>query len=175
VRGEAISPAPLDAGGQRQLIDLTKSGYDNEHPRWMMDGKSMIWWSDKFGLHGDGFSSKNQQDIYEMFFSQEAYDQSKLSKVEYDVLNESEAEEKKKKDGETEKTFLFDVDHFPEVAAIVLPKRRRHISEAERQRLADLSKRHGFRPHQSGEPENAPTRRDGKSDPMIVLAVQTSH
>jgi tricorn protease len=99
----------VDAGGQQQLIDLTKSGYDNEHPRWMMDGKSMIWWSDKFGLHGDGFSSKNQQDIYEMFFSQEAYDQSKLSKVEYDVLNESEAEEKKKKDAE-KKEQKTDVD-----------------------------------------------------------------
>ena len=99
----------IDAGGQQQLIDLTKSGYDNEHPRWMMDGKSMIWWSDKFGLHGDGFSSRNQQDIYEMFFSQEAYDQSKLSKVEYDVLKESEAEEKKKKDAE-QKDRKTDVD-----------------------------------------------------------------
>ncbi len=90
----------VDAAGQQQLTDLTKSGYDNLHPHWMMDGKSMIWWSDKYGLHGDGYSANPQQDIYEMFFTQEAYDRSKLSKAEYDILTESEAEEKKKKDAE---------------------------------------------------------------------------
>ena len=63
-----------------------------------MDGKSMIWWSDKYGLHGDGGRRTSQQDIYEMFFTQEAYDRSKLSKAEYDILTESEGEEKKKKE-----------------------------------------------------------------------------
>ncbi len=93
----------VDAGGQQQLTNLTKSGYDNVHPHWMMDGKSMIWLSDKFGLHGDGGSAKSQQDIYEMFFTQEAYDRSKLSKAEYDILTESEAEEKKKKEARKRK------------------------------------------------------------------------
>src|SRR6202035_2479574 len=90
----------VDSGGQQQLTNLTKSGYDNVRPHWMMDGKTMIWWSDKFGLHGDGSSAKRQQDIYEMFFTQEAYDKSKLSKVEYGILTDSEAEQKKKKDAE---------------------------------------------------------------------------
>jgi tricorn protease len=99
--GRWVSQAGLvDAGGQQQLTNLTKSGYDNLLPRWMMDGKSMIWFSDKYGLHGDGGSAKSQQDVYEMFFTQEAYDRSKLSKAEYDILTESEAEQKKKKDAE---------------------------------------------------------------------------
>ncbi len=76
-------------------------------------------------------------------------------------------------DGHTEKTFLFDVNDFPEVADVVLPKRRRQVSEAQRQRLGDLSKRHGFKPHQSVEPLNAPTHPDGKSDPRIVPAIST--
>ena len=89
----------VDAGGQQQLTNLTKSGYDNVRPHWMMDGKTMIWWSDKFGLHGDGGSAKSQQDIYEMFFTQEAYDKSKLSKAEYDILSGvgSRAEEKERR------------------------------------------------------------------------------
>jgi len=37
---------------------------------------------------------KRQQDIYEMFFTQEAYDKSKLSKAAYDILTDSEAEQK---------------------------------------------------------------------------------
>jgi tricorn protease len=41
---------------------------------------------------------KRQQDIYEMFFTQEAYDKPKLSKAEYDILTDSEAEQKKKKE-----------------------------------------------------------------------------
>ena len=90
----------IDASGQNHLTNLTNSGYDSMHPRWMMDGKSMIWLSDKYGLHGDGGSAKSEEDIYEMYFTQEAYDRSKLSKAEYDILTESEAEAKKKKEGE---------------------------------------------------------------------------
>src|SRR5215469_2783959 len=88
----------VDAGGQQQLTNLTKSGYDNQFPRWMREGKSMIWWSDKYGLHGDGFPEKSQQDVYEMFFTQEAFDRSRLSKAEYDILKEAADEEKKKKE-----------------------------------------------------------------------------
>ncbi len=88
----------VDAAGQQQLTNLTKSGYDNDFPRWAADGKSMIWRSDKYGLHGDGGSSKSQTDVYQMFFSQEAYDRSKLSKAEYDILKEAEDEAKKKKE-----------------------------------------------------------------------------
>jgi tricorn protease len=90
----------VDAEGQQKLTNLTKSGYDNVLPQWAMNGKSMIWWSDKYGLHGNGYSGNTQQDIYEMFFTQEAYDRSKLSKAEYDILTDSEAEQKKKKDAE---------------------------------------------------------------------------
>jgi C-terminal processing protease CtpA/Prc len=96
----AYAAGLVDAGGQKQLTNLTKSGYDNMFPHWMMDGKSMIWWSDKYGLHGDGASAKSQQDIYEMFFTQQAFDRSKLSKAEYDILTEGEAEEKKKQDAQ---------------------------------------------------------------------------
>jgi tricorn protease len=92
----------VDAGGQ-QLTNLTKSGYDNEIPRWTTDGKSMIWLSDKYGLHGDGGSAKSQVDVYEMFFSQETYDRSKLPKAEYDILKEAEDEEKKKKEAAEKK------------------------------------------------------------------------
>jgi tricorn protease len=93
----------VDAGGQQQLTNLTKSGYDNEIPRWTTDGKSMIWLSDKYGLHGDGGSAKSQEDVYEMFFSQEAYDRSKLPKAEYDILKEAQDEEKKKKEAAEKK------------------------------------------------------------------------
>jgi tricorn protease len=88
----------VDTEGRQQMTNLTKSGYDNDTPRWSADGQSMIWLSDKYGLHGDGGSAKSQRDVYQMFFSQEAYDRSKLSKAEFDILKAAEDEEKKKKD-----------------------------------------------------------------------------
>lgn len=94
----------VDSQGKQQLTNLSKSGYSNTFPRWMRDGKSMIWLSDRYGLHGDGYSSRAQVDVYEMFFTQEAHDRSKLSKAEYDILKEREDDEKKKKDaGKDEK------------------------------------------------------------------------
>src|SRR5262249_13624280 len=44
--------------------------------------------------------------------------------------------------GDTETTFAFDVSRFDAVAQIVRPRKRRQVSEAERQRLAELSRRH---------------------------------
>jgi tricorn protease len=37
-------------------------------------------------------------DVYQMFFTQETFDRSKLSKAEYEILKEKEDEEKKKKE-----------------------------------------------------------------------------
>ncbi len=45
----------------------------------------------------------------------------------------------------------FSVERFAEVAAVLKPRRRRQVSEAEKQRLRSLSARHGFgsQTHQS--------------------------
>src|SRR5262245_54941426 len=47
-------------------------------------------------------------------------------------------------DGNTEKTFLFDVSLFDQVVAIVSPRTKRAVSEEQRARLASLSRRYGF-------------------------------
>lgn len=49
-------------------------------------------------------------------------------------------------DGSDGVTVLFPADRLDEVAELLLLKRRRRISERERQRLSELSKRHGFQP-----------------------------
>jgi len=53
-------------------------------------------------------------------------------------------------DGETEVTLIFDVADFDQIAQIVLPRRRRQVSDQERDRLRSMSKRFGFKRHQSG-------------------------
>jgi tricorn protease len=92
----------IDAGGQQQITYLTKSGYESEHPIWSTNGKTMAWANSKFGLHGDG-SGGGQYDVFEMFFTQAAFDRFKLSPAEYDAVKAQEDEEKKKKEQEGEK------------------------------------------------------------------------
>jgi hypothetical protein len=58
-------------------------------------------------------------------------------------------------DGDDGVTVLFPVERFAEIAEIMGPRRRRQVSDAERARLAGLSRR--FSPFRiSGAPENAP-------------------
>lgn len=90
----------ISADGKGEVIDLTLSGYDDYMPSWSLDGKMMIWFTNRHGTlqQGGGFTSG---DIYGLFFSKEAFDRFKLSKEEFALLKEQEA--KQKKDAEKEK------------------------------------------------------------------------
>ncbi|MBO9565778.1 MAG: PD40 domain-containing protein [Niastella sp.] len=57
----------VHASGKGQLMNLTQSGYTDQHPTWMMDGKMIMWYSDRQGLHSYANSSTRQQDVYAMF------------------------------------------------------------------------------------------------------------
>jgi Tol biopolymer transport system component/C-terminal processing protease CtpA/Prc len=85
----------VDAAGNQQLTNLTKSGFESQRPLWSMDGKSMIWTTDRQGLHGYGYSSATQLDVYEMFFTQEAFDRFNLPEAEYQIVKEREEQQKK--------------------------------------------------------------------------------
>jgi tricorn protease len=90
----------VDAAGNQQPTNLTKSGFESEKPLWSMDGKSMIWKTDREGLHGYGYSSMTQLDVYEMFFTQEALDRFNLPEAEYQIVKEREEQQKKKEQKE---------------------------------------------------------------------------
>src|SRR5262249_39148 len=90
----------VDSAGNQELPNLTKSGFESERPIWSMDGKSMIWTTDRQGLHGYGYSPATQLDVYEMFFTQEAFDRFNLPEAQYEVLKEREEQQKKKEQNE---------------------------------------------------------------------------
>jgi hypothetical protein len=46
--------------------------------------------------------------------------------------------------GDREKTFLFPLERFPEVAVIVKPRRRRVLTDKQRCRLISLGQRHRY-------------------------------
>jgi Tol biopolymer transport system component/C-terminal processing protease CtpA/Prc len=94
----------VDAKGKQPVINLTKSGYQNIQPLWTQGGRSMIWLSEKYGLHGDdGNEGDPQYDVYESFFAQEALNRFRLSPTDFQILKENEEKVKKKEDEDKNK------------------------------------------------------------------------
>ncbi len=96
--------ALVDADGKQEITNLTQSGYTDSGGKWMMNGKMMMWYSDRMGLRSHGGWGA-QTDVFGMFFDKEAFDRFKLSKEEYEALKEKEKEEKKRKEKEEGKNM----------------------------------------------------------------------
>jgi tricorn protease len=83
------------ASGSGQVTNLTQSGFEDGGGKWMMNGKMMLWFSDRDGMKNHG-SWGAQADVYGMFFTQNAYDRFRLSEEDYKLLKEKEDKDKKK-------------------------------------------------------------------------------
>jgi tricorn protease len=95
----------VSSNGKGEVINLTKSGFDDYDPRWAMDGKMMVWGSTREGnrsLAGNAASL----DVYGLFFTRAAFDRFKLSKEEFALVKEREekARTEKEKAAGKEKT-----------------------------------------------------------------------
>ena len=90
--------ALVNASGNGEIHNLTQSGYNDGNAKWVLDGKAMIWESDRAGYRSHG-SWGAHGDIYIMFFDLEAYERFNMSKEELSLLEESEKlKENNKKD-----------------------------------------------------------------------------
>lgn len=81
----------IDASGKGTLINLTKSGYSDANPKWMMDGKMMIWYTDRHGLHSYANSSTRQNDVYALFFDEALWKDFNRNKAEAALQKELNA------------------------------------------------------------------------------------
>ena len=90
--------ALVNASGNGEIHNLTQSGYNDGNAQWVLDGKAMIWESDRAGYRSHG-SWGAHGDVYIMFFDLEAYERFNMSKEELALLEEAEkAKENNKKD-----------------------------------------------------------------------------
>lgn len=96
--------ALFKADGSGTMHDLTQSGYSEGGGRFVMDGKAIVFGSDRAGYRSHG-SWGADYDLYLMFLNQEAYDKFLLDKEEREVLLAKDEEEKKeeKKDDKKDK------------------------------------------------------------------------
>jgi Tol biopolymer transport system component/C-terminal processing protease CtpA/Prc len=90
----------LLAADGSERINLTESGYDDSTPKWMNEGKQMIWFSNRDGLKSYATSGRSERDVYTMFFTQEEWDKFNMSEEEYKLIQEIEKAEKEEQEGE---------------------------------------------------------------------------
>jgi tricorn protease len=97
----------LPSDGKGKMVNLTESGYNDYRPKWVNDGKQILWFSDRDGLRSYANSGARQGDVYTMFFTRDAWDRFRLSKEDYALLKEIEdkaKEKEKEKEKEGDKT-----------------------------------------------------------------------
>lgn len=102
----------ISVNADRKPVNLTESGYSDLAPRWVNEGKQIIWFSDRHGLRSYANSGSRQRDVYTMFMNRSAYERYLLTKEEFDLQKEiedkaeegkkSEDKDKKKKDADKE-------------------------------------------------------------------------
>ncbi len=83
-----------DAAGDKPGINVTKSGFPDGNPQWMLKGKALSWTSAREGKKPLAIQGPRETDVYAAFFSQEEYDRFKLSKEELELVKEKETNEK---------------------------------------------------------------------------------
>lgn len=86
----------------KEVHDLTDSGYSDSNGKWVLGGKAMLFESDRAGYRSHG-SWGAEDDAYLMFFDLDAYDRFRMSKEELELaeankdVKEKKAEEKDEK------------------------------------------------------------------------------
>lgn len=88
----------IPADGKTPFINLTQSGYEDYNPKWVNNGKQLLWFSTRQGLRSAANSGSRQADVYSMFLTRDAWDKFKLSKEDYDLMKAIEEREKKAKE-----------------------------------------------------------------------------
>lgn len=105
--------ALVNASGNGEIHNLTESGYNDTHAKWVLGGKAMTWESDRSGYRSHG-SWGAETDLYIMFFDLEAYEKFRMNKEDLALYEEAEKakkeKEEKKQDNKSKKKNAGDSD-----------------------------------------------------------------
>jgi tricorn protease len=91
----------IDVSGGKPLLELTENGFSNNGPKFQMNGKAILWFSNRDGMKNVS-SHGSQQDAYALFLDQNAYDLFKLKKADYELWKEQKEKTDKEKTKEKE-------------------------------------------------------------------------
>ena len=108
------------ADGKSAVTNLTLSGYDDVMPKWVLDGKAMIWGTNRDGALGQGRGAYTW-DVHALFFDKAAFDRFGLSKEDFALVKElEEKQDEAKGDDDKKKDKKDKKDKEP--AAVVIDR-----------------------------------------------------
>lgn len=79
-----------------ELHKITDTGYFDETPSWALDGKAIIFLSERYGMRNHA-SWGSEYDVMMAFLTKDAYDRYRLSEEDYALLKEVEKAQSKKR------------------------------------------------------------------------------
>lgn len=77
-----------------EIHPITESAYMSHNPRWVMDGKAILFESERYGMRSHA-SWGSMDDAFLAFLTQDAYDQYRLSEEDYALLKSMKKDENK--------------------------------------------------------------------------------
>ena len=92
----------VSAEGGKDIINLTNSGYMSGYPHFALDGNAILFTTERYGMRAHA-SWGSLNDAMLVFLNQDAYDKYCLSKEDYELRKELEAEQKKAQGKDTAK------------------------------------------------------------------------
>lgn len=92
--------ALISADGEKDIIHPVNGGFGESDAKWALDGKMMTYKSTKEGRKSLAYQGSHEEDVYGVFFDQEAYDNYKLSEDEYKLKKAREDDDEDKDDEE---------------------------------------------------------------------------
>ncbi|MCW1735339.1 S41 family peptidase [Anaerorudis cellulosivorans] len=116
-----------------EIFDLTKSGYTNRNPRWVMNGNAILYSSERYGMRNHA-SWGSLEDVMIAFVNREAFDKYKMSKEEFELFTDAEKEAKKaeedknkdkKKIDETPKDIVMEFENMDQRIVRLTPNSSR--------------------------------------------------
>jgi Tol biopolymer transport system component/C-terminal processing protease CtpA/Prc len=100
--------AMVHVSGKQGMKVIVPSGYYDASPKWVNDGKQIMWFSNRDGLRSYATSGRSQNDVYSLFLTQADWDKFSLSEDDYALLlaikeaAEEDSDDDKSKDNEDE-------------------------------------------------------------------------
>jgi tricorn protease len=78
--------------GSGEIHNLTQSGFSDTGAQWILGGRGMIWRSNRDGLRSLQASGSTEADVYAMYFTQDAWEEARLSTEELQLRREMRGE-----------------------------------------------------------------------------------
>lgn len=92
----------VPSSGEGQLVNVSRSGYEDVLPRWARQGQVLLWASDRHGAREQAGWGK-EQDVFAAFLTRKAWDRFRLDEAAYAQLADKEKAEEKDKEKEKER------------------------------------------------------------------------